>query len=111
MDRKFTLTLDVDMHGEVSAEDRDSIIADIPGLRIEVLERGKGHGFGLAEVISVSVLIGSGVASDLAASLVRSGIKAIIRRVRGSQGDTDGTQESIAQLIERERESGETANE
>ncbi|MFF2902023.1 hypothetical protein [Streptomyces sp. NPDC057966] len=111
MDRKFTLTLDVDTRGEVGMEDRNGIIADIPGLHIEVIEREKGHGFGLAEAISVSVVIGSGVASDLAASFVRSGIKAIIRQVKGSQGETDGTQESIAQLIDRERKSGETANE
>ncbi|GAA1337051.1 hypothetical protein GCM10009647_079790 [Streptomyces sanglieri] len=50
------------------------------------------------------------MASDLAASFVRSGIKAIIRQVKGSQGETDGTQGSIAQLIDREREGGETAN-
>lgn len=111
MDRQFVLTLDVDTHGEVDTGGQEKILADIPGLRIEVLEQEKSHGFGLAEVISVSVAIGTGVASDLAASLVRSGIKAIIRRVKGSQGETDGTQESIARLIDRERESGETANE
>ncbi|MGG8406448.1 hypothetical protein ACM614_07345 [Streptomyces sp. 12297] len=105
MDRRFTMTLDVDMRGEIDSAGQERILSDIPGLHIEIIEAKQGHGFGLAEVISVSVAIGAGVTSDLAASAIRSGIKAIIRRVRSSQGETNGTEQAIAGLIDRERNS------
>jgi hypothetical protein len=98
------LTLDVDTLGLTAAEGQDKVIADIPGLKIELLEQEAGHGFGLAEIVTISVTIGAGVTSELAAAYIRDGIKAVIRRVRGSKGEADGTHESITTLIERERE-------
>lgn len=106
MDQQLVLTLDVDMRGLAAAEEQDKVITDIPGLKIELLEQEEGHGFGLAELLTIAVTIGAGVTSDLAAESIRNGIKAIIRRVRSSKGEADGTQESIAALIEREREEG-----
>lgn len=103
MDQHFELTLDVDTLSAAGADGQERVIADVPGLKIELLEQEAGHGFGLAEVLTVSVTIGSSVASDLAATYIRNGIKAVIRRVRGSKGETDGNEESITALIERER--------
>lgn len=102
MEQKFVLTLEVDTQGNPS-HSRGCFLADVPGLRVEVIESQQGHGFGLAEIITISVAIGTGIASDLAASAIRSGIAAIIRRVKGSQGESDGTESSITELIDRER--------
>ena len=107
MNQQFSLTLDVDTLGEVAPKDQEKILVDMPDLRIEVLDQESGHGFGLAELVTISISIGSGVASDVAASYVRSGIQAVIRRVKGARGETDGTQSAIAELIDRERQSGE----
>jgi len=96
--------LDVDMLAGTAAEEQERIITDIPGLKIELLEPETGYGFGLAEILTVVVSVGTGVTSDLAAASIRDGIKAVIRRVRGSKGEADGTQESIKKLIDRERE-------
>jgi hypothetical protein len=104
MDQQFVLTLDVDMLGATASEEQESIITDIPGLKIELLEQETGHGFGLAEILTISVSIASGVASDIAADYIRNGVKAVIRRVRGSASEADGTPESITAVIEHERE-------
>ncbi|MCX4398671.1 MULTISPECIES: hypothetical protein [unclassified Streptomyces] len=102
MEQKIFLTLEVDTQGD-PAHGRGHYLADVPGLRIEIIEKQQGHGFGLAEVITISVAIGTGMASDLAASAIRGGIAAIIRRVKSSRGESDGTESSIAELIDRER--------
>lgn len=104
MDQQFVLILDVDMLGTATPEEQESIIADIPGLRIELLEQETGHGFGLAEILTISVSIATSVTSEIAADYIRDGIKAIIRRVKGSESEADGTKEAMTELIERERE-------
>ena len=104
MDQQFVLTLDVDMLGAAASEEQASIITDIPGLKIELLKQETGHGFGLAEILTISVSIATGVTSDIAADYIRDGIKAIIRRVKGSESEADGTRESITAVIEHERE-------
>lgn len=103
MDQQFVLTLDVDMLG-AAPEEQESVIADIPGLKIELLREETGYGFGLAEILTISVSIATGVTSDIAADYIRDGIKAIIRRVKGSESEADGTTESMAEIIEHERE-------
>jgi hypothetical protein len=104
MDQQFVLTLDVDMLGAAAPEEQESVIADIPGLKIELLKQETGHGFGLAEILTISVSIATGVTSDIAADYIRNGIKAIIRRAKGSESEADGTKESMTELIEHERE-------
>jgi hypothetical protein len=99
----FVLTLDVDLLGLTAAEAQQAVITDIPDLKIEVLEQETGHGFGVADIITISVSIGTGITSDVAADYIRNGIKAIIRRVKGSSSEGDGTKESITAIIERER--------
>jgi hypothetical protein len=104
MDQQFVLTLDVDMLGAATSGEQSSIITDIPGLKIELLKQEKGHGFGLAEILTISVSIATGITSDIAADYIRDGVKAIIRRVKGSKSEADGTRESITTVIENERE-------
>jgi hypothetical protein len=104
MDQQFYLTLDVDMLGTATPEGQESVIADIPGLKIEVLNQETGHGFGLAEILTISISIASGVTSEIAADYIRNGVSAIIRRVKGSESEGDGTKESMTELIEHERE-------
>ncbi|MGW3965742.1 hypothetical protein ACWED2_38390 [Amycolatopsis sp. NPDC005003] len=103
MHKQFNLILDVDTLSDGTAQNQEKVLVDRPDLRIEVLDQETGHGFGLAEIVTVTVLIGTNVTSDLAASYIRDGIKAVIRRVKGPNRETDGNQESISKLIEAER--------
>lgn len=68
------------------------------------LEGGEpGHGFGLSEVVTIAITIGSGVSSQLAADAVRSGVQRVIRRARVRSLHSDGSREGLAELIETER--------
>jgi hypothetical protein len=66
--------------------------------------REEGHGFGLSEVVSVVVVIGVGVASNLAADAVRAAVGRVIHSVRGRRQIGDGSPDGLRGVIEADRE-------
>ncbi len=77
---------------------------DEEDLLIEVDPPQQGNGFGLTEVISIGIVIGTGVAVELVADAVRSLIKSAIRRVRGRHSEADGSATGLATVISAELE-------
>ncbi|WP_143532472.1 hypothetical protein [Saccharothrix sp. ALI-22-I] len=100
----FILHLEVDSGGRPVVEP-DHALIDTPDMLVKVLDDDKeGHGFGLAEVLTIAVSVGAGVASDLIASSIKSSVKAVIRRVKGRGGDDgDGTIDGMTRVVESER--------
>ncbi|MFJ9891922.1 hypothetical protein ACIQPR_01195 [Streptomyces sp. NPDC091280] len=100
----FLLHLEVDTGG-ASLTDQSVPLVDNSDLLVEIVEdQEDSHGFGLAEVITISIAVGSGVASELIATSIKSSVKAIIRRVRGRNGESDGTSSGLTAVIEAERQ-------
>lgn len=66
--QKFLLHLEVDTEG-ASLTDQSAPLVDDSDLLVEIIEdQETSHGFGLAEIITISVAVGSGVASELIAA-------------------------------------------
>lgn len=80
------------------------------GVSVTVTSRQSGHGFGMSEVIEVLVIVGTGVASDIAAEVLRSCVGTLIRKVQGRGGSSDGSREDIARLLDGERNSQRSAD-
>ncbi|MFD5660291.1 hypothetical protein [Streptomyces hirsutus] len=103
--QKFLLHLEIDTGG-VSLASQGAPLIDDSDLFIEIVEDQEvSHGFGLAEIVTISVAVGSGVASDLIASCVKSSVKAIIRRAAGRSSEGDGSAAGLTAVIEAERQS------
>jgi hypothetical protein len=103
--QKFLLHLEIDTGG-ISLVGQGGPLVDDSDLVIEIVDdQEASHGFGLAEIITISLSVGSGVASDLIASSVKSSVKAIIRRVAGRNSEGDGTVSGLTAVIEAERRS------
>ncbi|WP_158717168.1 hypothetical protein [Streptomyces griseus] len=108
--QKFLLHLEVDTEG-ASLADQSAPLVDDSDLLVEIVEdQETSHGFGLAEIVTISIAVGSGVASQLIAESIKSSVKAIIRRVSGRNGEGDGTSTGLTAVIEAERQSQNNGN-
>ncbi|MEU1453908.1 hypothetical protein [Streptomyces avermitilis] len=109
--QKFLLHLEIDTGG-VSLVNQGVPLVDDSDLFIEIVDDQEvSHGFGLAEIVTISVMVGSGVASELIASCVKSSVKAIIRRVAGRNNESDGSTSGLTAVIEAERQGQSDENE
>ncbi len=103
---RIRLDLEVDSTAELNElyGRQFALVRGEDDLVIEVDPPRQGNGFGLTEVISIGIVIGTGVAVELVADAVRSLVKATIRRVRGRHSEADGSATGLATVISAELE-------
>jgi hypothetical protein len=75
---------------------------------VQVVASEEGHGFGVSEIVTIALAVGTGVTSDVVASSIKAAAKGVIRRARTRKSRSDGSIEGMTDLIERERRPAET---
>lgn len=78
------------------------------GIVVQVVASEEGHGFGVSEIVTIALAVGTGVTSDVVASSIKAAAKGVIRRARSRKSRSDGSVEGMTDLIERERRPAET---
>lgn len=101
----FTLELEIDTEGSpISLNGSAATLINEDDLRVTLIEDERsGYGFGMAEVVTVAIAVGSGVGSDLIASAIKSSLKAVVRRVKGNGAEGAGSDAELTRVIEDSR--------
>jgi hypothetical protein len=101
----FELELEVDPALPLDELLRTGGTWELPGGDVQIVVRplSDGHGFGLEEVVTISIMVGAGAASELVADAIRLAIKGVIRKVRSSKRESDGSRKSLTEMVEKER--------
>lgn len=84
----------IDVNSEVLSENN---------IVVHVDKTEDGHGFGVSEIITISVTVAAGTTSSLLASAIKEATRGVVRRVRTRKRRSDGSSEEIAELIDEER--------
>lgn len=71
---------------------------------VVVIRSGEqGHGFGLSEVLTISVSAAATVTSKMIVESILQAVGRNIRRAKGKTGRSDGRPDSLASLLDKER--------